>query len=82
MRSYSKASRGSESQRCGSPASTKRGDGTSACSRRDPAEAERALAHAGLGDLLEGVLGDVLPTLRAASAARTRGRAARRGGAR
>ena len=28
-----------------------------------PAEAERGLAHAGLGDLFEGVLGDVLPTL-------------------
>jgi DNA-binding CsgD family transcriptional regulator len=28
-----------------------------------PAEAERALAHAGLGDLLEGVLEDVLPEL-------------------
>ena len=30
-----------------------------------PAEAERALAHAGLGDLLEGVLDDVLPELNA-----------------
>jgi len=28
-----------------------------------PAEAERGLAHAGLGDLLEGVLADVLPEL-------------------
>jgi DNA-binding CsgD family transcriptional regulator len=28
-----------------------------------PAEAERGLAHAGLGDLFDGVLGDVLPTL-------------------
>lgn len=28
-----------------------------------PAEAERGLAHAGLGDLLEGVLDDVLPRL-------------------
>jgi DNA-binding CsgD family transcriptional regulator len=28
-----------------------------------PSEAERGLAHAGLGDVLEGVLGDVLPTL-------------------
>ena len=30
-----------------------------------PAEAERGLAHAGLGDLLEGVLDDVLPRLSA-----------------
>jgi hypothetical protein len=30
-----------------------------------PAEAERNLAHVGLGDLLEDVLDDVLPTLRA-----------------
>jgi len=44
--------------------------GVEGASRRDfrvlssrPAEAERALAHAGLGDLFEGVLGDVLPTL-------------------
>src|SRR5262245_4312276 len=28
-----------------------------------PAEAERGLAHAGLGDLFEGVLEDVLPAL-------------------
>jgi DNA replication protein DnaC len=28
-----------------------------------PAEAERGLAHAGLGDLLEGATEDVLPTL-------------------
>src|SRR5829696_5588716 len=30
-----------------------------------PAEAERGLAHAGLGDLFEGVLDDVLPALSA-----------------
>src|SRR6476620_1321346 len=30
-----------------------------------PAEAERGLAHAGLGDLFEGVLDDVLPALTA-----------------
>src|SRR5439155_23399554 len=30
-----------------------------------PAEAERSLAHAGLGDLLENVLDDVLPALTA-----------------
>jgi DNA-binding CsgD family transcriptional regulator len=30
-----------------------------------PAEAERGLAHAGLGDLLEGAMDDVLPTLTA-----------------
>src|SRR5918996_5385551 len=30
-----------------------------------PAEAERGLAHVGLGDLFEGVLGDVLPALSA-----------------
>src|SRR5687768_9397969 len=28
-----------------------------------PAESERGLAHAGLGDLLEGVLDDILPEL-------------------
>ena len=31
--------------------------------RRDPSEAERGLAHAGLGDLFEDVLGEVLPSL-------------------
>jgi DNA-binding CsgD family transcriptional regulator len=41
-----------------------RGRGLRVLSSR-PAESERGLAHAGLGDLFEGVLGDVLPALTA-----------------
>lgn len=41
-----------------------RGHGLRVLSSR-PAESERGLAHAGLGDLFEGVLGDVLPALTA-----------------
>ena len=47
-----------------------------------PAEAERGLAHAGLGDLFEDVLDEVLPALPRAEAARARGRAPSRGGRR
>ena len=47
-----------------------------------PAEAERGLAHVGLGDLFEDVLADVAPRAVDAEAARARGRVAARGGRR
>ena len=63
MRSFSKASRASASRRSGSRAlSTRERRGLRVLTSR-PSEAERGLAHAGLGDLFEDVLDDVLPSL-------------------
>ena len=65
LRSCSRARRGSGSRRSGcGRRGTRARTGLRVLSSR-PAEAERALAHVGLGDLFEGVLDDVLPALSA-----------------
>ena len=61
-RSCWRARRGSASRRSGSRASSRALAGLRVFASR-PAEAERGLAHVGLGDLFEDVLADVLPSL-------------------
>ena len=56
---------GSGNRRSGAPPSRRRAAAGGACSRRGPRSRSAALAHAGLGDLLDGVLDEVLPALTA-----------------
>ena len=62
-RSCSRARPGSGSRRSGSRASSMRARAGLRVLSSRPAEAERGLAHVGLGDLFEDVLDDVLPAL-------------------
>ena len=74
-RSRSKARPGSESRRSGAPPSTRRAGGGLRVLSSRPAESERGLAHAGLGDLFDGVARRRPAGPDAAAAPGTRGRA-------